>query len=97
MTRTLILEAHRLAMHTKEATFRAQDALSAAWRSHAEEEARGDRSLKRDKLLRKLETRLARVRAELEQLDNEVLAAYPRPMTAAERECVRPRSIKAGG
>lgn len=86
MTKALVLEAHRLAMDTKEATFRAQDALSAAWSSHAEAEARGDRSLKRDKLLRRMERHLARARAELEQLDNAVRATYPRPMTATAHE-----------
>lgn len=67
--------AHDAAMLTKESVFRAQDALSRAWSAHAEAEAAGDRDMKRDRLLLKMERRLARCRAELEQLDNEVMQA----------------------
>lgn len=66
-----IRATHELAMATKEATFRAQDALSRAWSDHAEREELGDRGRERERLLRKLEKRLGRVRAELEQIDNE--------------------------
>jgi hypothetical protein len=68
---------HRFAMAAKECTFTAQDALALAWND------RGQRATgrqpgtrrKRETLLRKLERRLARVRAELEQLDTDYRAA----------------------
>lgn len=70
-----IAQTHATAMSAKNAIFTAQDALSRAWSAHAEAEASGDRDLKRDRLLRKIERRLGRCRSELEQLDNECLAA----------------------
>lgn len=70
-----VAAAHVASMSAKDSIFRAQDALSRAWSAHAEAEARGDRDLKRDRLLRKMERRLARCRTELEQLDNEALHA----------------------
>lgn len=57
---------HRSAMAAKECTFTAQDALSRVW-------SEGEPGPKRRALLKKLERRLARVRAELEQLDNDCL------------------------
>jgi hypothetical protein len=67
---------HRFAMAAKECTFTAQDALSLAWNRGQRATGRqpGTRR-KRETLLRKLERRLARVRAELEQLDNDYRAA----------------------
>lgn len=60
--------AHCYAMAAKEAVFCAQDKLSRAWMGDAMPMG------KRAALLRKLERRLAKVRAELEQLDNDALA-----------------------
>lgn len=65
---------HTAAMLAKESIFRAQDALSLAWTAHAETEERFGRDAARKRLLCKMEKRLARCRAELEQLDNEWLA-----------------------
>ncbi len=61
-----ITEAHRRAMLAKEAVFKAQDATSLAWDGATDSER---------KLLRKIEKRLAKVRFELEQLDNDVRGA----------------------
>lgn len=57
-----INQAHAAAMSAKQAVFKAQDAVSAAWDTTAP----GDR-----KVLRKMERRLALVRAHLEALDRE--------------------------
>lgn len=59
--------AHRHAMAAKECTFTAQDEVSRAWASQSP-------NRRRAALLRKLERRLAKVRTELEQLDNDYLA-----------------------
>jgi hypothetical protein len=58
-------DAHDLAMAAKEAIFRAQDACSLAWEREPEKRA----------VQRKVEKRLAKIRAELEALDRDVLAA----------------------
>jgi hypothetical protein len=62
-------DVHSAAMAVKQAVFRAQDASSRAassWDSFTAQQRR---------LHRKMEKRLARVRAELEQLDNDYLRA----------------------
>lgn len=67
-------EAHRRAMAAKTCIFSAQDALSLAWSELAE----GRSTAKLAPLLRKLERRLARVRTELDQLDNDYRRALRR-------------------
>lgn len=67
-----IVTAHRRAMDAKEQVFLAQDAVSRAW---SVEVNAPRRDAKRQALLKKIEKRLARVRGELEQLDNAVLWA----------------------
>ena len=57
--------AYLKSMDVKTDVFRAQDAVSLAWEPATYEER---------KLLRKMEKRLAKVRSELEQLDNDYLA-----------------------
>lgn len=62
--------AHHFAMAAKECTFTAQDAVSRAWT----ELATPDMSVaarRRRTLLKKIERRLAKVRRELEELDND--------------------------
>lgn len=62
--------AHARAIDAKECVFKAQDALSLAWIDHAEQRP-GAAPVR---VLRKLERRLGKVRAELEALDVDVLA-----------------------
>jgi type II secretory pathway component PulJ len=57
--------AHKLAMDAKATIFRAQDACSLAWEHDPQQRV----------ALRKVEKRLAKVRAELEALDRDVQAA----------------------
>lgn len=69
-----IAHAHQHAMAAKEQVFLAQDAVSRAW--HAEVNApTQSQDPRRRRVLGKIEKRLARVRAELEQLDTVVLQA----------------------
>lgn len=63
--------AHGLALAAKEVVFLAQDELSNAWNYQSDVNRPTG---KRAALLRKLERRLAKVRAELEKLDNDALA-----------------------
>lgn len=67
LARTDLARAHHYAMTAKECIFAAQDALSLVW-------SEGTHGAARRAFLQKLERRLAKVRADLEQLDNIALA-----------------------
>jgi hypothetical protein len=75
---------HLRAMEAKGKIFEAQDALSAMWSLYVEERERGGPIAKIDRFLRAAEKRLARVRHELEQLDNLVNAEKWREAIAGE-------------
>lgn len=62
-----VARVHAFAMAAKECIFSAQDAASLAWSA-------GEPGPKRRALLKKLDRRLAKVRRELEELDNDWLA-----------------------
>lgn len=70
--RLQIERMHRKAMDAKEEVFRAQDALSLAWRDAVNEPHHLNPRGKSTALLRKLEQRLLHIRGELECLDNDV-------------------------
>ena len=67
LARTDLARAHHYAMSAKECIFAAQDALSLVWQE-------GAQGRTRRAFLMKFERRLARLRSELEQLDNIALA-----------------------